>query len=96
MNLLSLEPGVLFNGLLLALLVLLVTMLLGMIRAIRGPSLEDRFTALLLLGSSGVAILFLRALLLQRSALFDVALVLAMLAVVITVALTRGSSPDHD
>ena len=96
MNLLSMEPTLLNLCLLVALVVLLVTLVIGLLRALIGPSLEDRFTALLLLGSSGVGVLFLLALLLQRSALFDVALVLALLAVVITVALTREERADHD
>lgn len=96
MNLLSIEPSVLTLCLVLALAALLLTMLVGLLRALIGPSMQDRFTALLLLGSSGVGVLFLLALLLQRSALFDVALVLALLAVVITVALTREAQPEHD
>ena len=43
----------------------------------------------------GVAILFILAILLQVEALYDVALVLALLAVVGTVALTQ-SEKSHD
>jgi multicomponent Na+:H+ antiporter subunit F len=75
--------------LLAAAILLLFTMLLGLVRALRGPSLEDRLTSVLLLGSGGVGLLFLLSVLLNVSALIDVALVLAMLAAVVTAALTR-------
>jgi len=89
------SPTPLLEGALLgAATVLLVTMLLGLVRALRGPSLEDRMLAVLLLGSSGVAALLLLALLLGLPALFDVALLLALLAAVSAVALTRREVDD--
>ena len=90
MSLLEINPDLLNAGLLLALIGLLAILIAGLWRAWLGPSIQDRFTALLLVGSSGVAMLLLLSVLLQRPALFDVALVLALLAVVISVALTRG------
>ena len=82
--------------LLLALILLLITLMIGLRRAWLGPTIQDRFTALLLLGTGGVAILLLLAVLLLLPALYDVALVLAMLAVVITVALTRSEVVNDD
>lgn len=68
---------------------LLATIALGLLRALRGPSLEDRLMAGLLLGTGGVAFLLLLSLVLDASALLDVALLLALLAAVIAAALTR-------
>ncbi len=75
--------------LLLAALVLVLTLLIGLYRAVRGPSLEDRLTSVLLLGTGGVALLFILATLLETSALIDVALLLALLAAVLSAAMTR-------
>jgi multicomponent Na+:H+ antiporter subunit F len=81
--------------LLIALNVLLLNLFLGLIRTWLGPSVEDRFSAILLMGTGGVAMLLILAILLQVTALYDVALVLALLAVVGTVALTQ-SETNHD
>lgn len=81
--------------LLVALNLLVLSLLIGLIRAWLGPSVQDRFSAVLLLGTGGVSILFILAILLQLEALYDVALVLALLAVVGTVALTH-SEKNHD
>ncbi|MDJ0833973.1 MAG: monovalent cation/H+ antiporter complex subunit F [Gammaproteobacteria bacterium] len=80
--------------LLLALIVLLITLMIGLRRAWLGPTIQDRFSALLLLGTGGVAVLMLLGVLMALPALYDVALVLALLAVVITVALTRTEVPN--
>lgn len=93
-DVLSREPW-LFTTLLGSLLVLIITVGLGLIRTLRGPTFEDRLTATLLLGTGGVASLLLLALLLSLPALFDVALLLAMLAAVAAAALTRRQVP-HD
>ncbi len=82
-------------ALLIALNLLLLSLLIGLFRAWLGPSVEDRFSAVLLMGTGGVAMLFILALLLQVTALYDVALVLALLAVVGTVALTQSEN-RHD
>ena len=87
--------SILTIALLIALNLLMLSMLIGLARAWLGPSVEDRFSAILLLGTGGVAILFILAILLQVEALYDVALVLALLAVVGTVALTQ-SEKSHD
>ncbi len=89
------STSVLTIALLIALNLLLLSLLIGLFRAWLGPSVEDRFSAILLMGTGGVAILLLLAILLQAAALYDVALVLALLAVVGTVALTQSES-SHD
>lgn len=91
----SASTSILTIALLLALIVLLFSLFIGLIRAWLGPSVEDRFSAVLLIGTGGVAILMILAIVLQTAALYDVALVLALLAVVGTVALTQ-SEKSHD
>lgn len=72
-----------------AMLLLLLTLAIGMIRALRGPSLQDRMLSVLLLGTGGVALLLLMAAFLQIPALVDVSLLLALLAALAAAALTR-------
>ncbi|MET0081305.1 MAG: monovalent cation/H+ antiporter complex subunit F [Candidatus Thiodiazotropha lotti] len=80
--------------LVLALLLLLLSLMLGMIRALKGPSLEDRLLSILLLGTGGVAILLLFSVSMQLTALLDVGLVLVLLAAVAAAAMTRRESDD--
>ncbi len=75
--------------LLTAALLLFVTLVTGLIRALIGPSLQDRMLSIQLLGTGGVALLILLGLLLDIEALVDTALVLALLAAVAAAALTR-------
>ncbi|MFW2439915.1 MAG: monovalent cation/H+ antiporter complex subunit F [Arenicellales bacterium] len=89
------SASILTIALLIALNLLLLSLLIGLIRAWLGPSVEDRFSAILLMGTGGVAMLFILAILLQVAALYDVALVLALLAVVGAVALTQSEN-RHD
>ncbi|MES9974923.1 MAG: monovalent cation/H+ antiporter complex subunit F [Candidatus Thiodiazotropha sp.] len=77
-----------------ALLLLLLSLALGMIRALKGPSLEDRLLSILLLGTGGVAILLLLSVSMQLTALLDVGLVLVLLAAVAAAAMTRRESDD--
>ncbi len=72
-----------------SLFILLITLLLGLVRALRGPTLQDRMLSVQLLGTGGVALLLLLAGLIEMPALLDVALVLALLAAVAAVAVTR-------
>jgi len=72
-----------------ALVILLLTLAVGMVRALRGPTLQDRMLSVQLLGTGGVAFLLLMAVLLQVPALLDVSLVLALLAAVAAAAMTR-------
>lgn len=87
-------PALIHFIILIAIIILLLSLVLGLVRSYVGPSLEDRFTALLLLGTGGAAMLLLLSVLLSMPALYDVALVLALLAVIITVALTKKESDD--
>lgn len=68
---------------------LLLALGLGLVRALYGPTLEDRLTSILLVGTGGVALLVLMSLTLALPALLDVALLLALLALLVTIALTR-------
>ncbi len=65
-----------------AALVLLVTLLVGLVRVFRGPEAEDRMLAGQLFGTTGVGILLVLAGRTESAPLRDVALVLALLAVV--------------
>jgi multicomponent Na+:H+ antiporter subunit F len=80
--------------LVIALLLLLLSLVLGMIRALNGPSLEDRLLSILLLGTGGVAILLLLSVSMRLSALLDVGLVLVLLAAVAAAAMTRRETDD--
>ncbi len=74
---------------------LLLTLVIGLMRALRGPTLQDRMLSILLLGSGGVAMLLLMSGFLNLPALIDVSLVLALLAALAAAALTRVEL-DHD
>ncbi len=67
-------------------LLLLVTLVLGLIRIWRGPTVADRMLAAQLFGTTGVGLLLVLAELQQMPALRDVALVLALLAVMAVLA----------
>ena len=76
-----------------AALALILSPLPGLVRALRGPSAADRLMAAQLLGTTGVGLLLLLAPVLGSAALIDVALVLALLAVVAVAALTGREVP---
>ena len=72
---------------------------LGLVRVFIGPSIEDRMMSIQLVGTTGVGFLLLFGPLLDMPSSVDIALVLALLAAVSVVALTRreGSEErDHD
>lgn len=71
-------------------LFLLLTLGAGLVRVVRGPSRADSMLAAQLFGTTGVAILLLLAEALAAPALRDAALVLALLAILATVAFVRG------
>jgi multicomponent Na+:H+ antiporter subunit F len=77
-----------------ALVVLLLTLGAGLLRALRGPTLADRMLAVQLLGTGGVGLLLLLSALLETPALVEVALVLALLAAVAAAAITRRELGD--
>lgn len=78
-----------FNLLSLSALVLAISFLLGLIRIFLGPSNEDRMLSVQLVGTTAVALLVLFSQLMNLPAAIDVALILALLAAVAAIALTR-------
>ncbi len=78
----------------LALIVLILSLCIGLIRIFRGPTLEDRIMSVQLMGTTGVGILLILGLLLNMPASIDIALVLAMLAAISVVALTRREATE--
>lgn len=68
---------------------LLLTVLLGLWRVIKGPTLLDRLLSVQLFGTTGVALCLVLAQALGHSALRDVALVLAVLAAAAPAALVQ-------
>lgn len=80
-------------------LLLLVTLVLGLIRIWRGPTVADRMLAAQLFGTTGVGLLLVLAELQQIPALRDVALVLALLAVMAVLAFVARvwrQDPNND
>lgn len=76
---------------------LLLTLLLGLVRIWQGPRPADRILAAQLFGTTGVAILLVLATVQNMPSLRDVALVLALLAVLATVAfVTREVRLDRE
>jgi multicomponent Na+:H+ antiporter subunit F len=77
-------------------LVLLLTLVGGLQRILRGPSRADRMLAAQLFGSTGVAILLLVAEATGGAGIRDVALVFALLAVVNVVAFVHDAWGGDD
>lgn len=77
--------------------VLLASLLVGLVRVMLGPTPSDRMLAVQLIGTTGVGMLVLLAQAKAMPALLDVALVLALLASVASVAFVRryASSERH-
>lgn len=76
-------------------LFILLNLLAGIVRVLKGPTLQDRMLTAQLFGTTGVAILLILAQATGVSALRDVALVFALLGAVAIVAFIRGASgPD--
>lgn len=70
-------------------LFLLLTLVAGLWRVLRGPTPADRMLAAQLFGTTAVACLLLLAQVYERPSLSDVALVFALLAAVAAVAFVR-------
>jgi multicomponent Na+:H+ antiporter subunit F len=68
---------------------LLITLLGGLWPIVRGPTAADRMLAAQLFGTLGVAILVLLAALIQKPAVFNAALVLALLAPLVLIAFVK-------
>lgn len=73
---------------------LLVNLLAALVRVARGPTAADRMLAALLFGTTGAAILALLAAAGPQRALVDVALVLAVLAMIAGVAFAQRAWAD--
>lgn len=69
--------------------ILLATVAVGLWRLFRGPTAADRLMVTQLFGTTGVAICLLLSAALRNAAILDVALALALLAVVTTAAFAR-------
>lgn len=68
---------------------LLLTLILGMGRVMRGPTAADRMLAAQLFGTTAIAILLIFAQMENNPAFRDVALLLALLAAITVVAFIR-------
>jgi multicomponent Na+:H+ antiporter subunit F len=76
-------------------MVLFTTVMVGLGRILRGPTSADRMLAAQLFGTTGVAIILLLSHGLNQPALYDVALVFALLAgVAILTFVRRVWQPD--
>lgn len=75
---------------------LLANLLVGLARVHRGPTPSDRLLALLLFGTTTVAIVLLTAYARQAPALLTVALLFVALAAIATIAFTQLPRPGHD
>ena len=71
---------------------LLLTLGAGLVRVLRGPAAADRMLAAQLLGTTGVAILLLAAEIYGSAALRDVALLLALLALLTVAAFVQRAN----
>lgn len=69
--------------------ILLLSIAAGLWRVLRGPTRADRLLAVQLFGTTGAAILLLLAESQEQPALIEAALVLAVLAAVISAALVQ-------
>ena len=75
---------------------LMLSLFLGLLRVLLGPSAGDRMLATQLIGTAGVGILLPLSLLLDQPAMIDVALLLALLAAVAAAAFTGQQEARHD
>jgi len=79
------------NFMTLAAAAILVLMIIGLVRILRGPSRADRLMAAQLLGSGSVGAILLLAFAGGNSALVDIALTLALLAAFASVAFSLNA-----
>ncbi|MBL4574520.1 MAG: hypothetical protein JKY51_00275 [Opitutaceae bacterium] len=77
-------------------LFLLLNLVAGMWRVLRGPTAADRMLAAQLFGTTSVAVLLLLAQATDKAALRDVALVFALLAAVTAIAFVRRAWSDRE
>lgn len=74
----------------------LVTVVVGLVRILRGPGDADRVMAAQLLGTGGVAALLLAGIARGRMDTLDVALTLAVLAAFVSIAFVKGAALSQD
>lgn len=74
---------------------LLLTVMASMVRVVVGPTRADRLLAIQLFGTAGTAVLLMMAYLWEQPALIDAALIIALLAAVITSALVQFLRREH-
>ena len=77
-------------------LLLLLTLVVGLWRVLRGPTPADRMLAAQLFGTTAVACMLLLSQAFEHPALRDVALVFALLAAVTAVAFVRRAWLDEE
>jgi multicomponent Na+:H+ antiporter subunit F len=80
----------------LSVLALMLSLSLGLVRVLLGPGAGNRMLATQLIGTTGVGMLLLLGSLFEQPALFDVALILALLAAVAAAAFTGVRERDDD
>jgi multicomponent Na+:H+ antiporter subunit F len=78
----------------LSVLALMFCLSLGLVRILLGPGAGNRMLAIQLIGTAGVGTLLLLGSLLGQPALYDVALILALLAAVAAAAFTGVREGD--
>jgi multicomponent Na+:H+ antiporter subunit F len=76
-------------------LLILISVVVGLIRILRGPTSADRMLAAQLFGTGGVAILLILAQAMQMPSLVNVALIYALLAAVTMVVFVRRQWGNH-
>ncbi len=79
-----------------AALILLLNMLVGLARVLRGPTAPDRMLSGELMATTTVAVLLLLAAASGIDALIDVALVFALLSVLAVVTFVRRTWPEPE
>ena len=75
-------------------LILLLTVGIGLVRVLRGPTATDRMLAAQLFGTTAVAILLLLGQATGNTAIWDVALIFALLAAIAAVTFVRRKDVD--
>ncbi len=74
---------------------ILISIVFGMVRILKGPTAADSMLATQLFGTGGVAILLILAHAMQMPSLVDVALVYALLAAITMVVFVRRQWRNH-
>lgn len=76
-------------------LFLLLTMIMGLVRIVRGPEPADRMLAVQLFGSTSVAVLLLLAEAVDADALRNVALAFVLLALLVVITFVERTPPGE-